>query len=100
MTQCADWVLGLQRALTATAGLALVACLLLFGGGWTKGDTNAHGYPLLAALSNQNCAVCLGVTVVGHNRLAPIFGWTNDGHFPSTNPSLDQLNTNYQLPKL
>ena len=90
----------LRRAVTAAASLAMAGFLVLAEHGWSRGDTPASGFPFLADLSNQSLTICLGVSDVYRNSPSWILGWTREDHFQSTNPSLDQLNTNVLLPKL
>jgi hypothetical protein len=100
LTLWAAWLLDVRHAVATVAALVFLLCLVLTGSGWSNGSESGQGFPVLAAMSNQSWTVCLGPAQAGHNRLNRILGWTNGERFPSTNPSLDQLNTNYQLPRL
>ena len=93
------WLLDARHALGMSAGLALALALLIVGGAWSPDGAAREGLPVLAALSNQSWLASLTLADLRHNS-APILGWTNEEHFPSTNRSLDKLSTNDLLPRL
>ena len=96
----AGWVPHLRQALPAGGGLLLLVCLTVIGGGWSQGSSPAPRVPILAALSNQSWVVDASLVDIRRNVPSAILGWTNREGFPSTSPSLDQLNTNHLWPRL
>jgi hypothetical protein len=93
------WLLDARHALGMGAGVALALVFLIAGSTWSGDGAARESLPGLAALSNQNWLASLTLADLRHNS-APILGWTNEEHFPSTNRSLDRLSTNHLLPKL
>jgi hypothetical protein len=93
------WLLDTRHALGMGAGLALALALLVGASTWPRNGAASERLPVLAALSNQSWIACLTLADLRHNA-APILGWTNEDHFPSTSRSFDILSTNHLLPRL
>jgi hypothetical protein len=93
------WLFEARHTVWTTASAMLLAAALLDGNAWVRGPATEKGFPVLAALSNQSWTACLSLAEVRHNS-APILDWTNDDYIPSTIRSLDNLNTNYLMPRL
>jgi hypothetical protein len=93
------WLLDARHALGMGAGLALALAVLVAASTWPHDAVGREGVSVLASLSNRNWIACLTLGDLRHNS-APILGWTNEDHFPSTTRSLDILSTNHLLPRL